>query len=211
MTDARKELSELTRLVSGLVQWDVEDDAMGYTRFTERQNRDVRIPSVASTVSAQSHDDVPRTELVYSTGNPEASVVFVGEATKTLNTAQAQPFAGPSGELLDKMIRAMGLTRDTAYICSVVDPTSADTSSTTERQSIYERLDAIQPKIVVALGQFASQRLLKTNEPLERLRGQFHPLSDAKLLATFHPNDLLDTPANKRLAWDDLQRVMAEL
>jgi len=159
-----------------------------------------------------------RKTVVVGEGDPNAELVFVGEGPGEQEDIQGRPFVGRSGELLDKMIEAMGLSRGKVYILNVVkcrppgnrnpEPDEiAACSPFLERQ-----LSILKPKVVVALGKFAAQTLLKTDTPISRLRGQFKPyLHGSKLMPTFHPAYLLRNPESKREAWADLQAVAREL
>lgn len=158
-----------------------------------------------------------RNTIVFGEGNPRARLVFVGEAPGFHEDRQGRPFVGAAGELLDKMIVAMGLTRADVYICNVVKCRPPDNRNPEPDEVVacqpfmLAQVRAIGPEIVVAMGKFAAQTLLNTTEAISRLRGRFHPYFDAKLMPTFHPAYLLRNPSDKRLAWQDLQAVMAEL
>jgi uracil-DNA glycosylase family 4 len=158
-----------------------------------------------------------RKTIVVGEGNPRAELVFVGEGPGEQEDIQGRPFVGRAGELLDKMIEAMGLKREQVYIANVVkcrppgnrnpEPDEiASCSPFLERQ-----LDIIRPKVVVALGKFAAQTLLQTDMPISKMRGHFKTYRGAKLMPTFHPAYLLRNPDSKREAWSDLQTVAREL
>ena len=158
-----------------------------------------------------------RQSIVVGEGNPLAQLVFVGEAPGEQEDMEGLPIVGHAGELLDKMILAMGLTRDEVYICNVVkcrspgnrDPEPDEISACSP--FLERQLDTIRPKVIVALGMLAAQTLLKTEDPLSRLRGQFHSYRGIRLMPTFHPAYLLRNPDSKREAWSDLQAVAREL
>lgn len=158
-----------------------------------------------------------RKNIVFGEGNPSASLVFVGEGPGEQEDLQGRPFVGKAGQLLDRMIEAMGLTRGQVYICNVVKcrPPGNRNPEPDEIQScdpfLYRQLDAIRPKVVVALGKFAAQTLLETQTPISKLRGRFYEYRGAKLMPTFHPAYLLRNPDGKREAWADLQQVASEL
>lgn len=171
------------------------------------------------------HCDGPKT-VVLGGGNPRAELVFVGEAPGELMDTTALPrLPGPAGELLDKMIQAMGLTRDQVYISKLVkchpsENRDPETSNSDEIAAcipfLQRQLDAIQPKVIVALGDLATRALLQAEPPTSHVRGKFHeyPLAGAeraKLMPTFHPTHLLRNPEAKREAWADLQAVAREL
>ncbi len=128
---------------------------------------------------------------------------------------------GQAGQLLDRMIEAMGLRRDLVFIANVIKCRAPDNREPEPdevaacRPYLERQLDAIQPKVIVALGKFAAQTLLQTDEKISQLRGRFHTYRStnlaAKLMPTFHPADLLRSPESKRDAWEDLKKVKSEL
>jgi DNA polymerase len=158
-----------------------------------------------------------RRQVVFGVGNPSAELMFVGEAPGADEDVQGVPFVGRAGQLLTKMIEAMGFTRDEVYIANVIkcrppgnrNP-EPDEIATCE-PFLLRQIAAIQPKVVVALGAFAAKTLLKTDEPISRLRGRLYDYRGAKLMPTFHPSFLLRSPGNKREAWEDLKKALAEL
>lgn len=158
-----------------------------------------------------------RKNLVFGEGNPQASLVFVGEGPGEQEDLQGRPFVGKAGQLLDRMIAAISLKREDVYICNVVKcrPPGNRNPELDEIRScqpfLLRQLSVIQPKIIVALGKFAAQTLLQTEVPITRLRGQFHSFQGIKLMPTFHPSYLLRNPEAKRQAWIDLQQVAHEL
>lgn len=158
-----------------------------------------------------------RKTIVIGEGNPQASLVFVGEGPGEQEDLQGRPFVGKAGQLLDRMIAAMGLSREQVYILNVVKcrPPGNRNPEFDEIQAcspfLHRQLDLIQPKVVVALGKFAAQTLLQTDERITRLRGQFFQYRNSKLMPTFHPSFLLRNPDAKREAWQDLKAVANEL
>jgi uracil-DNA glycosylase family 4 len=167
-----------------------------------------------------------RNTVVFGEGSAAAQLVFVGEAPGAEEDRQGRPFVGRAGQLLNRMIEAMGLTRDQVYICNVLKcrPPGNRTPSADEIAAcapyLFEQLRIIEPKIIVALGAPAAQTLLDTRQSIGQLRGQFHdfyPSGSAlagppiKLMPTYHPAYLLRNPPDKRKAWEDLKLVMIEL
>jgi DNA polymerase len=158
-----------------------------------------------------------RTQIVFGVGNPTADVMFVGEAPGADEDAQGVPFVGRAGQLLTKMIEAMGFRRDDVYIANVLkcrppgnrNP-EPDEIATCEPY-LFRQLASVEPKVVIALGAFAARTLLKTDEPISRLRGRVFDYRGAKLIPTFHPSFLLRSPGYKREAWDDLKKALAIL
>lgn len=158
-----------------------------------------------------------RNSIVVGEGNPQASLVFVGEGPGEQEDLQGRPFVGAAGQLLDRMIAALGLGREDVYICNVVkcrppgnrNPEPDEISAC--EPFLLRQLAAIQPRVIVALGKFAAQTLLKTDVGIMRLRGNFHPCLGTELMPTFHPSYLLRTPSAKKEAWEDLKKVAQKL
>jgi len=167
-----------------------------------------------------------RKRTVFGHGNADARLVFVGEAPGEQEDRQGLPFVGRAGELLNRMIVAMGLTREEVYICNVLKcrpPENRDPSADEIlacASFLREQLSTIQAEVVVALGAPASKTLLQTADSIGRLRGRFHHyyLSGTigvgpwvPLMPTYHPAYLLRSPGEKRKTWDDLKLVMQRL
>jgi uracil-DNA glycosylase len=158
-----------------------------------------------------------RQQIVFGVGNPTADLMFVGEAPGADEDAQGIPFVGRAGQLLTKMIEAMGFTRDQVYIANVLkcrppgnrNP-EPDEIATCE-PFLFRQLASVEPKVVIALGAFAARTLLKTDAPISRLRGRVFDYRGAKLIPTFHPSFLLRSPGYKREAWEDLKTALALL
>jgi len=158
-----------------------------------------------------------RTQVVFGVGNPDADLMFVGEAPGADEDIQGIPFVGRAGQLLTKMILAINLERDQVYIANVIkcrppgnrNP-EPDEIATCE-PFLFQQIDAVRPRVIVALGAFAAKTLLRTEEPISRLRGRIYDFRGAKLIPTFHPSFLLRSPDRKRDAWEDLKRARALL
>jgi DNA polymerase len=154
-----------------------------------------------------------RTQVVFGVGNPRARLMFVGEAPGGDEDIQGIPFVGRAGQLLTKIIEAIGMTRDEVYIANVIkcrppgnrNP-EMDEVATCE-PFLFRQIDVIKPEIIVALGTFAAQALLRTKDPISRLRGQVFKYRGARLIPTFHPAFLLRSPEKKRDAWEDMKKV----
>jgi uracil-DNA glycosylase len=155
-----------------------------------------------------------RTRLVFGEGNPLTPLVFVGEGPGRDEDLAGRPFVGAAGQLLDKIINAMGYRRDQIYICNVVkcrppgNRTPGPEECATCGQFVRRQLEIINPKVVVALGATAAKYLLGVEAPLGALRGRFHDLGPIKVMPTYHPAYLLRNPAGKRPVWEDMQKVM---
>jgi len=152
-----------------------------------------------------------RTQIVFGVGNPQADLMFVGEAPGADEDVQGIPFVGRAGQLLTKIIEAIGLTRDDVYIANVIkcrppgnrNP-EQDEVNTCE-PFLYRQIDIIKPKVIVALGTFAAKALLQSTDPISRLRGRTYDYRGAKLIPTFHPAYLLRNPSSKREVWEDMK------
>jgi len=154
-----------------------------------------------------------RTQIVFGVGNPEADLMFVGEAPGGEEDIQGVPFVGRAGQLLTKIIEAIGLKREDVYIANVIkcrppqnrNP-EPDEVATCE-PFLFQQIDIIKPKVIVALGKFGAQTLLRTLDPISRLRGRVFEYRGSKLIPTFHPAYLLRNPSSKREVWEDMKLV----
>ncbi len=154
-----------------------------------------------------------RHQVVFGVGNPNADLMFVGEAPGADEDVQGVPFVGRAGQLLTRIIEAIKLTRDDVYIANVIKcrpPQNRnpewDEIDTCE-PFLFRQIDVIRPKVIVALGKFAAQTLLRTEDPISRLRGRVFEYRGAKLVPTFHPAYLLRNPSSKREVWEDMKLV----
>lgn len=160
---------------------------------------------------------VGRTRLVFGEGNPEARLMFVGEGPGADEDRSGRPFVGAAGQLLDKMIAAMGLRREDVYIANVVkcrppknrDP--APDEATTCLPFLHRQIQSVKPEVVVTLGKPAARWLLGHEGPISRIRGQWQHWEGFPVMPTFHPAFLLREPSQKKAAWADLQAVMRRL
>jgi DNA polymerase len=158
-----------------------------------------------------------RRQIVYGVGNPNADLMFVGEAPGADEDIQGEPFVGRAGQLLTKIIEAIGMKREDVYIANVIKcrpPGNRNPEPDEVEQCepfLFRQIDTIKPKVIVALGKFAAQSLLRTTDPITRLRGREYKLRDAILMPTYHPAYLLRTPSAKREVWEDMKRVRAIL
>jgi uracil-DNA glycosylase family 4 len=158
-----------------------------------------------------------RRHVVFGVGNPNADLMFVGEAPGADEDAQGIPFVGRAGQLLTKMILAIQLERDQVYIANVIKCRPPENRNpepdeiATCQPFLFQQIDAVQPRVIVALGSFAAKTLLGTQDSISRLRGRVYDFRGAKLIPTFHPSFLLRSPDRKRDAWEDLKRARALL
>jgi len=158
-----------------------------------------------------------RTQVVNTHGNHKARLMFVGEAPGVDEDAQGKPFVGRAGQLLNNMIKAMGLCREDVYIANIIKcrPPGNRTPERDECETcspfLMRQIAVIKPKVIVALGAVAAKTLLAINAPMAELRGHWYDFRATKLAVTYHPAFLLRDPRQKKEAWKDLQMVMKEL
>ncbi|HET9801168.1 MAG TPA: uracil-DNA glycosylase [Chthoniobacterales bacterium] len=183
--------------------------------INERVSACVKCPNLASS----------RTQTVFGVGNPEADVMFVGEAPGADEDAQGEPFVGRAGQLLTKIIKAMGFAREEVYIANILKcrpdtPGSAygnrpptPNEMQTCKPYLMEQIDIIQPKVIVALGATAVEGLLGNRAPMHQLRGRWNSFNGTPLMVTYHPAYLLrnQAPSEKRKVWEDMMQVLERL
>lgn len=163
-----------------------------------------------------------RTNLVFGSGNADAKLMFIGEAPGADEDLQGLPFVGRAGQLLTKMIEAIGMKREDVYIANILKcrPPNNRNPLPGEIEAcspfLIKQIEIIKPIVICTLGKFASQFLLKIENPITALRGKFYDFSaygidGIKLMPTFHPAYLLRNPNDKRLVWEDLKNIRDEL
>jgi uracil-DNA glycosylase family 4 len=159
-----------------------------------------------------------RKQVVFGVGNPNADLMFVGEAPGADEDLQGEPFVGRAGQLLTKIIEAIDLSRADVYIANVIkcrppgnrNPEPLEVA--TCQPFLFQQIDVIRPKVIVALGTFAAHALLGNDTPISRLRGNLYDFRNgSKLIPTFHPAFLLRSPDRKRDVWEDMKKVRALL
>ena len=158
-----------------------------------------------------------RTQVVWGVGNPNADLMFIGEAPGRDEDVQGEPFVGRAGQLLTDIIKAMKLTRDQVYIANVIkcrppenrnpEPDELDAC----RPYIRRQVELIQPRVIVTLGKFGLQSLTEKSFSISAVRGQWLEYNGIRLMPTYHPAYLLRTPAAKKDVWNDMKKVLAEL
>ena len=154
-----------------------------------------------------------RNNIVFGEGNPKARLVFIGEGPGADEDATGRPFVGRAGQLLEKIIQAIGLKREDVYISNVVkcrppgNRTPERDEVATCEQFLFRQLALIRPRVIVALGSPAFQCILRTKETITRARGEWRDWNGIKVMPTFHPAYLLRSPDKKREAWDDMKKV----
>jgi uracil-DNA glycosylase family 4 len=158
-----------------------------------------------------------RKQIVFGVGNPNADLMFVGEAPGRDEDIQGIPFVGRAGQKLTQIIESIGLKREDVYIANVIKCRPPDNRNPepdeveTCEPFLFRQVDTIKPKVIVALGTFASKSLLKTTESISRLRGRVYDYRGAQLVPTFHPAFLLRNPSCRRDVWEDMKKVRALL
>src|SRR5881296_2275639 len=154
-----------------------------------------------------------RRQIVFGVGNPNADLMFVGEAPGADEDIQGEPFVGRAGQLLTKIIEAIGLRREDVYIANVLKCRPPQNRNPEQDEVdtcepfLFQQIDVIKPKVIVALGTFAARALLRTLDSISRLRGRTYEYRGAKLIPTFHPAYLLRNPASKREVSEDMKKV----
>lgn len=158
-----------------------------------------------------------RSQIVFGAGHQKARLMFVGEAPGEEEDKRGEPFVGRAGQLLTKIIEAIGLSRDQVYIANVIkcrppENRNPDPDEVAACEPfLFRQIDVIQPAVIVPLGKFAAQCLLKTTDPITRLRGRRFDYRGTTLIPTFHPAYLLRNPSAKREVWEDMKLVRAIL
>jgi uracil-DNA glycosylase len=158
-----------------------------------------------------------RTHVVFGVGNPQADLMFAGEAPGRDEDQRGEPFVGRAGQLLTRIIEAIGMKRQDVYIANVIKCRPPNNRNPEEDEIAHcepyliRQIELVKPRLIVALGTFAAQTLLKTKLPISQLRGRFHTYQGVKLMPTFHPAFLLRNPERKRAVWEDMQAVQREL
>jgi len=235
-------LAGLVAAAAARVRWDAENGVRGYRReqASPRTSREAVAPplrepvpaTVAPTAEPQAALEAlrgeigdchrcplgaGRTRVVFGEGAPRPRLVFVGEGPGHDEDLSGRPFVGAAGQLLDKIIGAMGLARSDVYICNVVKcrPPSNRAPEALEMATcgafLERQLEILAPEVIVALGATATSYLLGSEAPMRERRGRFFDRGPARLMPTYHPAYLLRSPEAKRPVWEDMQQVMAAL
>lgn len=223
-------VGELEKLVGHLRDWLTFQSRLGWPGSTEPENlKPAKEKGVAPArpTLAQIREEMGdcrrcklwrhRTNLVFGEGSPTAALMFVGEAPGREEDLQGRPFVGEAGQLLNNLLSKLGLVREEVYIANVVksrppgnrDPEADEIAACFP--FLQKQIQAIRPRVIVALGRVAAQTLLKTHEPLTRLRGKWHTYGHIPVMPTFHPSYLLRFPKERIKTWEDMQQVMERL
>jgi uracil-DNA glycosylase len=214
--DLRHELTFLRDV--GFTHLDIREPAARVSAVEDSDSKTLLAELEAiATVCVKCNLAKTRTQVVYGVGNPNADLMFIGEAPGRDEDEQGKPFVGRAGQLLTDIIKAMKLTRDDVYIANVIkcrppenrnpEPDELDSC----RPYIRQQVEIIQPKVIVALGRFALQSLTEKAYGIMSVRGQWLEYLGVKLMPTYHPAYLLRNPSAKKDVWTDMKKVMAEL
>lgn len=158
-----------------------------------------------------------RKQTVFGVGNPNADIMFIGEAPGAEEDASGEPFVGPAGQLLNKIIEASHLKREDIYICNILRcrPPGNRNPLPQEAANCREFLDAqihvVAPKYIVCWGTVAAQNLLNETQAVGKLRGRFFDYHGIKVMCTYHPSYLLRNPAAKKQVWEDMKFFMKDM
>jgi len=183
------------------------DRITGLAALAEKVKRCIRCQELAAT----------RTQTVFGVGNPEAKIVFIGEAPGADEDAQGEPFVGKSGQLLNDIIKACRLRREDIYICNVLRcrPPGNRLPAPEEALNCREYLDGqlahVNPEYIVCWGACAAQNLLRSTDAIGKLRKRFYTYGNAKVLCTYHPSYLMRNPAAKKDVWDDMKMLFLDM
>lgn len=217
MEEIRKELKEIIKSVKAYME---AEKLAGIEEFyVEPLPKEQSLEKLHQDVSNCRECPLYKTRKnpVFGEGNPKAKLVFVGEAPGREEDMQGLPFVGRSGELLTKIIEAMKLKRKDVYICNILKCRPPQNRSPLPSEIIAcqdylrQQLELINPKVICCLGKFACSALLNQDFPITKLRGNFLDFRGIKVMPTFHPAYLLRNPSAKRLVWEDMRKIMAEL
>jgi len=230
-------LGELRELVAGLRHHLEEEKSLGVEGWPrsspvnsmpfpmKKESSPAAQPAALSTLEAVREElgecrrcklHPTRTTIVFGTGNPKAKLAFVGEGPGRDEDLQGKPFVGLAGQLLTKIIQAIQLTREEVYITNIIKcrPPGNRNPEPDEIKAcepfLIKQMEVIRPKLICALGTFAAQTLLKTEERISLLRGRFHQYQGIPLMPTYHPAYLLRNPNFKRDVWEDMKKIKKE-
>lgn len=215
-----QEFHQVLSSLRDFLQFQKEQGVLGLPRLQGRATaeKDRQLENIRSELGACTRCKLHqhRRTIVFGAGNPHARLVFVGEGPGAEEDVQGKPFVGRAGQLLTRIIQSIDLTREEVYIANIIKcrPPENRNPEPDEIKAcepfLIKQLDAIKPAIICALGTFAAQTLLETDEKISRLRGKFIPYRGSRLIATFHPAFLLRNPQRKREVWEDMKMIRKE-
>lgn len=221
MSDSREIVQEYLDIVATVREYVEEQMHLGFTEHHEPKKQTDGIDlkqlreEAADCTRCELHQN--RNTVVFGTGDENAELMFVGEAPGADEDRQGEPFVGRAGQLLTKIIEAVGYAREEVYIANVIKcrPPGNRNPKPVEVETcepfLLKQIELIQPKVICALGSFAAQTLLRTDQKISSLRGKFHDYRGVKVMPTYHPAFLLRNPNAKRDVWEDMKLVISEL
>lgn len=223
MSDSRDIVQEYLQIVATVREFVEEQMQLGFTEHLEPEeqmpfagfNLERLRDEATGCTRCELHQN--RNTVVFGTGDENAELMFVGEAPGADEDRQGEPFVGRAGQLLTKIIESVGYAREEVYIANVIKcrPPGNRNPKPVEVETcepfLLKQIELIQPKVICALGSFAAQTLLRTNQKISALRGKFHDYRGVKVMPTYHPAFLLRNPHAKRDVWEDMKMVIAEL
>jgi len=199
----------------------VASDALPPVQHGSTQSASLDWPTLEAAVKACTQCDLhrTRTQTVFGVGDRQAQWMVIGEAPGADEDEQGEPFVGRAGQLMNSMLKAIGLAREQVFIANVMkcrppqnrDPTPAEALCC--KPYLHRQIELVNPKLILCVGRIAAQNLLDTDTPIGKLRGQVHKLGVAQrpVVVTYHPAYLLRSPGEKRRAWEDLLLAMATM
>lgn len=221
MSDSSEIVQEYLDIVATVREYVEEQMRLGFTEHHDPKKQTAGFElkrlreETADCTRCELHQN--RNTVVFGTGDENAKLMFVGEAPGADEDRQGEPFVGRAGQLLTKIIEAVGYAREEVYIANVIKcrPPRNRNPKPVEVETcepfLLKQIELIQPKVICALGSFAAQTLLRTDQKISSLRGKFHDCRGVKVMPTYHPAFLLRNPNAKRDVWDDMKMVIAEL
>jgi len=223
VVDMTKRLSEEILNIVGLLKTNLEYQRALGIRHIQLAEQSMQVHSIQLEDVRRELGDCRRCKLhatrkniVFGAGNQRSHIVFVGEAPGRDEDVQGKPFVGQAGKLLELMLEAINLRREEVYICNIVKcrPPENRNPEKDEIEAcgpfLTKQIEAIEPRIICALGTLAAHTLLKTKESISKLRGVIHTYHGIRLIPTYHPAFLLRNPYKKREAWEDMQLIQRE-
>jgi uracil-DNA glycosylase family 4 len=239
--DARDEILKIVRSMKSYIYEDLEKgrnthfymkrETKKAASTAAREIKNIEMPLPRATGKKETLDDIRkdlgdckrcplhcgRKSIVFGEGNPSAELMFIGEGPGRDEDIQGRPFVGRAGQLLNKIIAAMGLKREEVYIANVVkcrppenrEPKPDEVEACTP--FLARQIETIQPKVLCALGMSAARHILQKDVPLSVLRGRFQEYRGMQVMVTYHPAYLLRNPSSKKQVWEDMQKIMAVL
>jgi len=227
-------LEELREITTGLRHYLEEEKGRGFSGWPRAASPSLRKetppPVIKPSLSPSTLEDLRaelgdcrrcklhsgRTQIVFGVGNPRAKLVFVGEAPGRDEDLQGEPFVGQAGQLLTKIIQAIQLKREEVYIANIIKCRPPENRNPEPDEIaacepfLVRQLQVIRPKLICALGAFAAQTLLKSEEKISALRGRFHQYQEIPVMPTYHPAYLLRNANRKREVWEDMKKIKQE-